>query len=329
MIYNQKMYEIGLSHVEKGQEKYDQPRLENTYRRSNMAQNSRKDALRQIFIGKMCMTCSQDMELSKVYKTMKSVSDMISRFSNAVYQQSREDKNIGKELKDINTETFNYLSEENKTNNNRAFLGFLIDTIQGNVPSEKETKIKELTTKVDLGKIDGYFPTPNELAEELVNRLGYIRPNDTLLEPSAGKGSLIEAVKKEYPEIYVDCFEVNHSLKTILELKKLHNNLYHDDFLSVSPQDHGKTYDKIVMNPPFENKRDIDHITHALKFLKEGGRLVAIASAGVLTNSDRKSVAFRELVEDYGGSIEPAPQGAFKKADRATAVNTIIVEIEN
>jgi predicted RNA methylase len=269
------------------------------------------------------------MELSKVYKTMKSVSDMISRFSNAVYQQSREDKNIGKELKDINTETFNYLSEENKTNNNRAFLGFLIDTIQGNVPSEKETKIKELTTKVDLGKIDGYFPTPNELAEELVNRLGYIRPNDTLLEPSAGKGSLIEAVKKEYPEIYVDCFEVNHSLKTILELKKLHNNLYHDDFLSVSPQDHGKTYDKIVMNPPFENKRDIDHITHALKFLKEGGRLVAIASAGVLTNSDRKSVAFRELVEDYGGSIEPAPQGAFKKADRATAVNTIIVEIEN
>ena len=329
MIYNHKLYNTGISHIEKGQEKHDQPRLENTYKRSTQAQHARKDALRQIIVGRMCATCAQDQELSKSFKTMKSVSDMVSRFSNAVYQQSRVDKNIGYELRDINLDTFDFLNDDMRTSVNKEFLGFLVDAIKGNMPSEKEMKIKELTTKVDLSKIDGYFPTPNELAEELVSRLGYIRSIDSLLEPSAGKGSLVEAVKKDHPGLFVDCFEINHSLKTILELKGLHSNLYHDDFLSVTPQDHGATYDKIIMNPPFENKQDIEHITHALKFLKEGGKLVAIASAGVLTNSDRKSVAFRELVEDYGGTIEPAPEGAFKKADRATAVNTVIVEIEN
>jgi hypothetical protein len=152
MIYNQKLYDTGLSHIEKGQEKHDQPRLENTHRRSGQARQARKDALRQIIVGKMCVTCAQDQDLSKTFKTMKSVSDMVSILSNAVYQQSREDKSIGHDLRDINIGTFNYLKEELQTAQSKEFLGFLMDAISGNVPSEKEVKIelkKAMEQKLD------------------------------------------------------------------------------------------------------------------------------------------------------------------------------------
>jgi hypothetical protein len=54
---------------------------------------------------------------------MKSVSDMISILSNAVYQQSRDDKSIGHELRDINMRTFNYLKKELQTTESKEFLG--------------------------------------------------------------------------------------------------------------------------------------------------------------------------------------------------------------
>jgi 16S rRNA G1207 methylase RsmC len=34
-------------------------------------------------------------------------------------------------------------------------------------------------------------------------------------------------------------------------------------------------YDRVVMNPPFDLERDVDHVTHALKFLEPEGQLVA------------------------------------------------------
>ena len=40
------------------------------------------------------------------------------------------------------------------------------------------------------------------------------------------------------------------------------------------------TFDRIVMNPPFDHGADIRHIEHARGKLKPGGRLVAICAAG-------------------------------------------------
>jgi len=53
-------------------------------------------------------------------------------------------------------------------------------------------------------------------------------------------------------------------LRKILEVKGF--NVVGNDFL-----EHKKSYDRIVMNPPFENFQDIDHVRHAydLLFLKD------------------------------------------------------------
>ena len=52
------------------------------------------------------------------------------------------------------------------------------------------------------------------------------------------------------------------------------------------------------MNPPFENGRDIDHVTHALSLLKPGGRLVAIMSEGVFSVSSKRQSIYRRIRKD-------------------------------
>jgi 16S rRNA G1207 methylase RsmC len=80
------------------------------------------------------------------------------------------------------------------------------------------------------------------------------------------------------------------------------------------------------MNPPFCKGQDIAHITHALKFLKNGGRLVAVASAGVTFRQDRRYVEFRNLIASLGGTIEMLPDGAFKSS--GTDVSTCIIVVQ-
>jgi len=44
----------------------------------------------------------------------------------------------------------------------------------------------------------------------------------------------------------------------------------------------------VVMNPPFEQQGDIDHITDAFKFLKPGGRMAAIGGGDGDTGKIRR-----------------------------------------
>jgi hypothetical protein len=77
------------------------------------------------------------------------------------------------------------------------------------------------------------------------------------------------------------------------------------------------------MNPPFSKRADIKHVMHAFKFLKPGGRLVAIMSAGVSFRDDKLGTAFRSIVIGNGGTIEPNPEGSFKAS--GTSVSTVMV----
>lgn len=79
------------------------------------------------------------------------------------------------------------------------------------------------------------------------------------------------------------------------------------------------------MNPPFAGQDDVRHVMHAFGFLRRNGRLVAIMSAGILFRTNKLTTAFRDLVADRGGAIEPLPEGSFRSS--GTSVNTCIVTI--
>jgi len=103
---------------------------------------------------------------------------------------------------------------------------------------------------------------------------------------------------------------------------KGYNLLHEGTFFDVVPT---PIYDKVVMNPPFEKQADIDHVLHAFKFLKPGGRLVSIMASSVTFRENKKTLDFKELV-DLHGFIEHNLAGAFKAS--GTMVNTVTVVLD-
>ncbi len=89
-------------------------------------------------------------------------------------------------------------------------------------------------------------------------------------------------------------------------------------------------YDRILMNPPFSDRRDAEHVKHAYDLLNPGGRLVAIMGEGVFFGQDKKAQDFREWLEKVGGTDEKLAEGTFMDPTLPvnTGVNARMVVIE-
>ncbi|HUW45751.1 MAG TPA: RsmD family RNA methyltransferase [Dehalococcoidia bacterium] len=178
-----------------------------------------------------------------------------------------------------------------------------------------------LSGEVEIPKDEfNYFPTPSVVVDRLMD-IAEIAEGMSLLEPSAGKGSIAHRCVEE--GAIVECYELMESNFQYLIDQEEFNFVGNEDFLTV---DHtSKKFDRVVMNPPFAKQADIKHVLHALKFLKPNGLLVAVMSAGVTFRENSLTKEFRDLVDERGGSIEKLPDGAFKES--GTMVNTVIVTI--
>lgn len=203
----------------------------------------------------------------------------------------------------------------------RAALRELIrikEGVQLTPEQQKAQQIKELERKFIGKKIDGFFPTPEILAAEVVAK-ARIKDGDNILEPSAGLGHIAEAITEAHPDNVLTCIEYYQPLAEALEIKGF--TTLNKDFLQ-----HTGSYDKIIMNPPFENLADIDHVLHAWELLNEGGRIVAIM-AGNKNRNTKKVIDFMEFLEN-NGTWEENPAGSFASAFRPTGVNTITVILD-
>lgn len=216
---------------------------------------------------------------------------------------------------------------------NNVFEWSLADTQKGEVlykyspaqvkkQTENERKVKELEMEVIGRKIPGFFPTPVPLIERMIE-LADIEKEHSILEPSAGKGDILDTIKALYPDANLKLYacEVHSTLREILKLKDY--SLIAADFLELNTP----KFDRIVMNPPFENGQDIDHVTHALKLLKPGGRLVSIMGEGTFFRQFKKDSAFRELLKEKNAYVSEPLDEAFKNAFNSTGVRVRIVAI--
>ncbi len=189
----------------------------------------------------------------------------------------------------------------------------------------------------------GFFPTPASAAEKVIGELPLSTPKGApalrVLEPSAGTGNLARLAAAEQStwnwegrerveyacRAIVDCIEIQPHLAAALEAEGIYGRVFARDFLTLSPDVTG-LYDRIVMNPPFDRERDIDHVNHALKFLRPGGVLIAIMSAGTEHRTTRKAVAFRALMESLRADWRDLPAGSFSEV--GTNVNTLFVKVK-
>lgn len=176
----------------------------------------------------------------------------------------------------------------------------------------REMKVKALERKLIGVKVDGFFPTPPALADRVVEEAD-IREGDLVLEPSAGKGDLIEAVLRRQPRCHVVAVERVWTLTAILREKFEHVKVEDPmDFIEWAGQFAWPTFDRVVMNPPFEKGQDADHVQAAYALLKPGGTLVSITGAGLWTNDSAKCRAFRRWVEALDHEVEDLPEDSFK-----------------
>jgi predicted RNA methylase len=179
-----------------------------------------------------------------------------------------------------------------------------------------------------------FFETPSSLAGHMVSLAG-IKPGDRVLEPSAGKGSIIRAIQDGCHGLsVVFACELNPQMATDLTTLAQASRIAGKGNVIVRCEDfleHDEQYDRIVMNPPFHGGADVDHVRHAYDLLLPGGRLVAITSPSFKHNSQKKFAAFREWLkkmQDRGYASEPEgiPSGTFTES--GTDIETVLLVIQ-
>ena len=199
-------------------------------------------------------------------------------------------------------------------------------------PNELRTDIKAMRATVKAGvqvvSAPQLFPTPHALAARMVDLAG-LAIGMRVLEPSAGTGRLLEALPGVVPfslvrqtALEVVAVEVNAALAARLACSGLAGTVRCADFLQCSADvgDLG-LFDAVLMNPPFAQGADIEHITHALKMLKPGGRLVALCA-----NGPRQNASLRPMVEARGGEWEDLQADTFK--DEGTGVRVALITMQ-
>lgn len=184
-------------------------------------------------------------------------------------------------------------------------------------PDERDEKFKALKEAAKKGvtvvSAPQLFPTPPDVAQRMVE-LADIKPGQRILEPSAGTGRILDAIGTNRGTQPVLAVEINESLGNALRTKYPLHSVKVADFLKCNG-DLG-TFDRILMNPPFKNASDVEHIKHAGHFLRCGGKIVAICARG-----PRQEDKLRPIADDW---ID-LPDDTF--AEEGTSVRTAIVVI--
>lgn len=202
----------------------------------------------------------------------------------------------------------------------REYIQFKkVDVLSPEEQREKEER--DLEREFVGKKIEGFFPTPRPLAETMVDLLD-IQEGDSVCEPSAGLGHLADVATEENPGIDITLIEQYWPLVEALR-KKGYENVVQGDFLEYNE----RKFDRILMNPPFENLADIDHVRHAYSLLNPDGKLVAIM-ANNKQGTRQKVREFSEWLDEVGAFVQDNEPGAFQSAFRPTGVNTILVAID-
>lgn len=173
---------------------------------------------------------------------------------------------------------------------------------------------------VDEKKTLQAFFTPESLAKRVVE-IADVNNRD-VLEPSAGEGALVKECIKQGAK-YIKCEEINPKFADKLDGLAINTNTQMTivsgfDFLNSKPN---KYFERVVMNPPYDNNTWVKHIEHAWKHLAKNGKLVAVCP------NARQNNLFLKFIKDKNYCIYDVESGAFKS--EGTNVNVMILEVNN
>ena len=181
------------------------------------------------------------------------------------------------------------------------------------------TAREEVETAPERRQRTQLFETPADVVGSLISG-ALLQRRHVVLEPSAGRGAIAQAVARLVDA--VDCIEADGDYAAEISAAGYARTVTVRDFLTVTPD---PVYDRVIMNPPFTRGQDVAHVGHALRFVRPGGRLIAVMPSSVQSRADKAATAFRGVVDQAHGWYTGNPAESFK--DSGTTVNTVIVII--
>ena len=136
-----------------------------------------------------------------------------------------------------------------------------------------------------------------------------IKPADTVLEPSAGRGAILQYIVKQTNNYKAVEKDQENSKYLISKGYKVSNTSFEQFHSRV---ERTRQYDKIVMNPPFSNKRDIIHTLLAYNLLKPNGTLVGLLVENSLYYKRPITDMFNGFIHRINAEVIEIPHGTFK-----------------
>ena len=157
-----------------------------------------------------------------------------------------------------------FFEPETLLNINLALAEYYGDVL----PDCSEEKPTQQRPGTAVAKDLQYYPTPVAVVKRVLNN-AYIGKGDRVLEPSCGCGRFLDAIRAEGGDAFG--IEVDSGRAAIARAKG--HSVLLANFLETVPTGE---FDRVIMNPPFYGQHYAKHVNHALKFLKPGGKLIAI-----------------------------------------------------
>lgn len=173
-----------------------------------------------------------------------------------------------------------------------------------------------------------FFPTPLPVISKMIAGLPLNKM--TVLEPSAGKGDILDCILSRCWNGYSNesknkllnnlyAIEQHPELQSVLRGKGY--KVIHGDFLTYAPE---QRFDLIVMNPPFS--QGAKHLLHALD-IADGAQVVCLLNKATLDNDYTKE---RQLLQDILERQQATITNlgaCFSDAERKTNVEVAMVRV--
>lgn len=132
-----------------------------------------------------------------------------------------------------------------------------------------------------------FYETPEKVVAGLFEVDFFEGDISNMLEPSAGKGAIVKAVRKKKPDLKITAVEIQEDFAS--DLAETGAEFIIGDFLKSGPS---PIYDTIVANPPYSQAENF--IRHAFEFLSPSGKMAFLLRLPFLASVKRYDL-FKEL----------------------------------
>lgn len=165
-----------------------------------------------------------------------------------------------------------------------------------------------------------YFGTPDKVADRVCAKFSSLSAGMTILEPSAGRGSLVRAIRRRCSGAMVDCYELMPENKELLA--KVEGAIIKGDNFD----DCSQNYQRIIANPPFTNNQDVKHVRKMYDLLEDNGEMSVITSRHWQFASEEICADFRDWLSRVGAVVEDIDEGEFKESGTGVATALLFIK---